>query len=130
MINLIPGGFNPIRQRGILSGQCVDRQWRDLMGEIEPELPKRRPKTAIVLYMLSTWLYIFFVGFLIMIFLEVWKGIELLAFINDYWFSFGGVREVVATAIICLVAGRILDVYAKRLNPRLKNTWRGWHYPE
>ena len=32
------------------------------------ELPKRRPKTAMVLYMLSTWLYIFFVGFLIMIF--------------------------------------------------------------
>jgi hypothetical protein len=42
----------------------------------------------------------------------------------------GGLREVVATAIFCVVAGRILDVYAKRLNPRLKNTWRGWHYPE
>ena len=83
-----------------------------------------------VLYMLSTWLYIFSVGFLIMILLEVWKGMELLAFINDYWFSFGGVREVVATAILCAVAGRVLDVYAKRLNPRLRNTWRGWHYPE
>ena len=100
------------------------------MGEIESELAERRHKTATVLYILSTWLYILFVGFLIMIFLEVWKGMELLAFINDYWFSFGGVREVVATAIFCVVAGRILDVYAKRLNPRLKNTWRGWHYPE
>ena len=94
------------------------------------ELPKPRPKTAIVLYMLSTWLYIFFVAFLLMIFLEVWKGMELLAFISDYWFSFGGVREVTAAAILCVVVGRILDVYAKRLNPRLKNTWRGWHYPE
>jgi hypothetical protein len=100
------------------------------MGDTKLEIPKRRPKTAKVLYMLSTWLYMFFVGFLIMIFLEVWKGVELLAFINDYWFSFGGVREVVATAILCVVAGRILDIYAKRLNPHLKNTWRGWHYSE
>ncbi|MDP6428037.1 MAG: hypothetical protein QF393_08470 [Rhodospirillales bacterium] len=100
------------------------------MGETELEPPKRRPKTAMVLYVLSTWLYIFFVAFLLMVLLEVWKGIELLAFINDYWFSFGGLREVIAYAILCLVVGRILDVTAKRLNPRLKFAWRGWHYPE
>lgn len=100
------------------------------MGEFEVEPPKRKPKTAMVLYMLSTWLYILFAAFLLMVLLEVWKGMELLAFINDYWFSFGGLREVIAYAILCLVAGRILDVTAKRLNPRLKSAWRGWHYPE
>ena len=74
---MVLGGFNSIGQKRRL-GNPLTAVSEYPMGEIESELPKRRPKTAMVLYMLSTWLYIFFVAFLIMFFLEVWKGMELL----------------------------------------------------
>jgi len=93
-------------------------------------IENRKLKTAMVLHGAATWLYIMFAAFLIMLLLEFWKGVELIQYINDYWFSFGGARETIAYAILCLVVGRALDSYAKRLNPRLKYPWRGWHFKE
>jgi len=50
--------------------------------------------------------------------------------VRNAWFSFGGAREMLGYGVICFIIGRIVDVFAKRFDPRLKhNPERGWHYP-
>jgi len=83
-----------------------------------------------ILHVLATWLFILFIALLVLTWMEVWKGIELLQKVRNAWFSFGGAREMLGYGVICFIIGRIVDVFAKRFDPRLKhNPERGWHYP-
>ena len=82
-----------------------------------------------ILHVVATQFYLLFIAILFVTWMEVWKGIELLHKIRNAWFTFGGAREMIAYALICFVIGRLIDVYAKKLNPHFKhNPERGWHY--
>ena len=79
---------------------------------------------------MATQFFLLFLAFLVLTWMEVWKGVELLQKVRNAWFSFGGARELIGYALVFFVVGRLIDVYAKRLNPRLKHSpERGWHYP-
>lgn len=61
--------------------------------------------------------------------LEIWKGVQLLRFIGDWWITFGGSREVLATGILAVIVGRIIDLGARALNRRFARA-RGWRDDE
>lgn len=90
---------------------------------------RRKLRLGTALHVVSTQFYLLFIAILMLTWMEVWKGVELLQKVRNAWFTFGGARELIAYALIALIVGRLIDVYAKRLNPRLKhNPERGWHY--
>jgi hypothetical protein len=81
------------------------------------------------LHLIATQFFLLAVAILFLTWMEVWKGVELLDRVRNAWFSFGGARELLGYVIIIFVVGRLLDVLAKRFEPRLKhNPERGWHY--
>jgi hypothetical protein len=78
---------------------------------------------------IATWFYLVAIAALLATWMEVWKGVELLAKIHNAWFSFSSARETTAYAVIILVAGRLIDVLSKKFEPRYKHRpERGWHY--
>ena len=90
---------------------------------------RRKLRLGTALHLIATQFYLLFIAILFLTWMEVWKGVELLQKVRNAWFSFGGARELIAYALIAFVVGRLIDVYAKQLNPRLKhNPERGWHY--
>ena len=90
---------------------------------------RRKLRLGTALHLIATQFYLLFIAILFLTWMEVWKGVELLQKVRNAWFSFGGARELIAYALIVFVVGRLIDVYAKQLNPRLKhNPERGWHY--
>ena len=91
--------------------------------------PRVQHKLGMVLHVVATQFFILFIAILFLTWMEVWKGVELLQKVRNVWFSFGGARELIGYAVICLIVGRVIDVYARRLNPYLRNNpERGWHY--
>ena len=81
------------------------------------------------LRVIATQFYIVAIGILLLTWMEVWKGIELLHKIRNAWFSFGGARELIAYAVVVFVIGRLIDVLSKKFEPRFKHRpERGWHY--
>lgn len=90
---------------------------------------RRKLRIGTALHLVATQFYLLFIAILFLTWMEVWKGVELLQKVRNAWFSFGGARELIAYALIVFVVGRLIDVYARQLNPRLKhNPERGWHY--
>ena len=82
-----------------------------------------------VLHVIATQFFILFIAIVFVTLMEAWKGVELLQRIHNAWFSFGGAREMLGYGVLCFVIGRVIDVFAKRFEPRLKNRpERGWHY--
>lgn len=92
--------------------------------------PGRRRVAGTVLHVVSTQFYLIALGVACLAIMEIFKGVELLHKIHNPWFTFGGARELFGYAVLVFIAGRLIDVYSKRLHPRLKhNPERGWHYP-
>jgi len=92
--------------------------------------PRRRQILGMILHVIATQFFLLSMalGFLAM--MEIWKGIELLEKVRNAWFTFGGARELFGYVVLAYIAGRLIDVYAKQLHPKLKhNPERGWHYP-
>jgi len=82
-----------------------------------------------ILHLIATQFFLLFIAILLLTWMEVWKGVELLHKVRNAWFTFGGAREMLGYGVVCLILGRIIDVFAKRFEPRLKNRpERGWHY--
>ena len=82
-----------------------------------------------VLHLLATQFFLLAIAILCLTGLELWKGLELLDRVRNAWFSFGGARELVGYAVAVFILGRLIDVVAKKFDPRLKHKpERGWHY--
>jgi hypothetical protein len=91
--------------------------------------PRRRQIVGMVLHVIATQFYLLALGIGFLTWMEVWKGVELLHKIRNAWFTFGGARELFGYALLVFIVGRLIDVYSKKLHPRLKhNPERGWHY--
>jgi len=90
---------------------------------------RRRRAAGMILHVIATQFYLLFLAICLLTWMEVWKGVELLQKVRNIWFTFGGARELIGYAVLAFLIGRIIDVYAKRLYPKLKhNPERGWHY--
>ena len=90
---------------------------------------RRRQMLGTALHVVATQFFLLFMAIGFLTWMEVWKGVELLQKVRNAWFTFGGARELLGYAVLAFVVGRLIDVYAKRLNPRLKHQpERGWHY--
>lgn len=91
--------------------------------------PRRRQQAGMILHVVATQFFLLFLAILFLAWMEVWKGVELLQKVRNVWFTFGGARELLGYAVLAYIVGRLIDVYAQRLHPRLKNRQeRGWHY--
>jgi uncharacterized membrane protein YhfC len=91
--------------------------------------PRRRQKLGMVLHVIATQFFLLAIAIGLLTWMEIWKGVELLQKVRNAWFTFGGARELLGYIVLAFIIGRLIDVYAKQLNPRLKhNPERGWHY--
>jgi hypothetical protein len=90
---------------------------------------RRRQTAGMILHVVATQFFLLSLAIVFLTWMEVWKGVELLQKVRNAWFSFGGARELLGYVVLSFIIGRVIDVYAKQLNPRLKhNPERGWHY--
>ena len=91
--------------------------------------PRRRQILGMTLHVIATQFFLLAIAIGFLTWMEIWKGVELLQKVRNAWFTFGGARELLGYVVLAFIVGRLIDVYAKQLYPRLKhNPERGWHY--
>ncbi|MDE0537538.1 MAG: hypothetical protein OXH94_02305 [Rhodospirillales bacterium] len=85
-----------------------------------------RGKTAgLGLRFLATAGYITVAMGIILVVLEVGKGIQIHPYIQDPLVSYGGAIEVGALTVLAFLAARLIDRASKKIYPRLDRA-RGW----
>lgn len=84
-----------------------------------------KKKLGTLLHCVATGVYALCLFFVIQFVLEVMKGYQILPYIKDYWISFGGAREVFSDGLVAVIVARMIDLYARRLNPTYARA-RGW----
>ena len=85
-----------------------------------------RGKTAgLGLRFLATFCYITGAMGIILVVLEVAKGVQLHPYIQDPLVSYGGAIEVGALTVLAFLAARLIDRASKKIYPRLDRA-RGW----
>ena len=62
---------------------------------------------------------------IILLVLEVGKGIQIHPFVQDPLISYGGAIEVGALTVLAFLAARLIDRASKKIYPRLDRA-RGW----
>lgn len=74
---------------------------------------------GITLHSLATACYILGISLFILLVLEVWKGIEILPYLKNFYLAFGGAREVTIEAIAIVIIGKFINMASRRVYPRL-----------
>lgn len=74
------------------------------------------------IYIAATFCYAVCVFYIMMLVLELWKAQELLDYLHvqDLTVAYNGAYEVTLSGLLAWVLGKLLDIYAKKLNPKLK----------
>ncbi len=81
--------------------------------------------TGLALRHLATAVYVVGAGGIILLVLEVGKGIQLHPYIQNPLISYGGAIEVGALTVLAFLAARLIDRVSKKIYPRLDRA-RGW----
>ncbi len=81
--------------------------------------------TGLALRHLATAVYVLGAGGIILLVLEVGKGIQLHPYIQNPLISYGGAIEVGALTVLAFLAARLIDRASKKIYPRLDRA-RGW----
>lgn len=81
--------------------------------------------TGLALRHLATAVYVVGAGGIILLMLEVGKGIQLHPYIQNPLISYGGAIEVGALTVLAFLAARLIDRASKKIYPRLDRA-RGW----
>ncbi len=81
--------------------------------------------TGLALRHLATAVYVVGAGGIILLVLEVGKGIQLHPYIQNPLISYGGAIEVGALTVLAFLAARLIDRASKKIYPRLDRA-RGW----
>ena len=85
-----------------------------------------RGKTAgLGLRFLATFCYVCGAMGIILVVLEVGKGLQIHPYIQDPLVSYGGAIEVGALTVLAFLAARLIDRASKKIYPRLDRA-RGW----
>ena len=85
---------------------------------------KKKRYIGVFLHSLATAFYILGISLAILLVLEVWKGIEILPYLKNFYLAFGGAREVIIEAIVMVLVGGGVDWASRRVYPRLhKGPW-------
>ena len=81
--------------------------------------------TGLGLRYLATAVYVSGSGGIILLVLEIGKGIQLHPYIQNPLISYGGAIEVGALTVLAFLAARLIDRASKKIYPRLDRA-RGW----
>ncbi len=81
--------------------------------------------TGLALRYLATAGYVSGAGGIILLVLEVGKGMQLHPYIQNPLISYGGAIEVGALTVLAFLAARLIDRASKKIYPRLDRA-RGW----
>ena len=81
--------------------------------------------TGLALRHLATAVYVVGAGGIILLVLEVGKGMQLHPYIQNPLISYGGAIEVGALTVLAFLAARLIDRASKKIYPRLDRA-RGW----